>query len=208
MESKNPMFTALKWCIDLMAFMGGTLIIGCCGNFITCGYYSLFYNVFMLMFAAYSIVQVVVFASNKELTKREVKQYMAGQLIKPVEVFIGGMIIGRNSEGRISIFLILATVITAISAVVTCLLGAERLGKNKFSKGGGAKVRKAEQRVQKIQEKGFEKDLKNAKTLSEVRMIETEMVKNDITNERDTTSHVAALEDMRKQLEDGTNGQE
>lgn len=71
-----------------------------------------------------------------------------------------------------------------------------------------SKVRKAVQRVQRIQEKGFEKDLKNAKTLSEVHMIETEMVKNDITNERDTTSHVAALEDMRKQLEDGTNGQE
>lgn len=208
MESKNPMFMALKWCIDLIVFIVGTLVIGCCGNFITCGYYSLFYNVFMLMFAAFSIVQIIMFTSNKELTKREVKQYMAGQLVKPIEVFIGGMLIGRNSDGRISIFLILATVITAISAVVTCMLGVERLGKNKFSTGGGAKVRKAEQRVQKIQEKGFEKDLKNAKTLSEVRRIETEMVKNDITNERDTTSHVAALEDMRKQLEDGTNGQE
>lgn len=208
MESKNPMFMTLKWCIDLIVFIVGTLVIGCCGNFITCGYYSLFYNAFMLMFAAFSIVQVVMFASNKELTKREIKQYMAGQLIKPIEVFISGMLIGTRSNGHISIFLILATIITAIAAVVTCLLGVERLGKNKFPTGGGAKVRKAEQRVQKIQEKGFEKDLKNAKTLSEVRMIETEMVKNDITNEKDTTSHVAALEDMRKQLEDGTNGQE
>lgn len=208
-SSDNIALQILAWTIDLIVFVIGLTCIGCCGNVITCGAFSNFYAIFAVIFGIYGVISAVIFTTRNDLDRQEIIAAMSASCIRPVELLISGMILGKGTDFEIAgltiYTLYIAVAIAVIGSIITIVFGVRKL-KTCKSRGRDAVVRKAENKVKKKTDRDYEKNLNKAKSLSEVRMLESEHVQSQVEEEQDTTSHVAALEDMRRQLEEGRNG--
>lgn len=208
-SSDNIALQILAWTIDLIVFVIGLTCIGCCGNVITCGAFSGFYAIFAVIFGIYGVISAVIFTTRNDLDRQEIIAAMSASCIRPVELLISGMVLGKGADFEIAgltiYTLYIAVAIAVIGSIITIVFGVRKLKICK-TRGRDAVVRKAENRVKKKTDRDYEKNLNKAKSLSEVRMLESEHVQSQVEEEQDTTSHVAALEDMRRQLEEGRNG--